>query len=216
MLTDEQLQHRVMDGLEWAPDVTAAHLGVSARGGIVTLSGQASSYAEKHAAETAARQVQRVAGAPENIEVLLPFDRQRTDTEIAAAAIDRLAWDVSIPRNALSVVVENGQVTISGNVDWHYERDAAEQDVRRLMGVTGVINHIEVTPTTTAERIGDDITHALHRSYFFDPKAISVTAVDGRVELTGTVKSWNDWEVAAATAWGAPGVRAVDNRITII
>lgn len=216
MLTDEQLQHRVLAGLEWAPDVTAAHLGVSARDGIVTLTGHVTSYAEKHAAEAAARQVQGVTGVAENIEVLLPFDRQRTDTEIAAAAIDRLAWDVSIPRNALTVVVENGQVTISGVVEWHYERDAAEQDVRRLMGVTRMINHIEVKPTTTAERIGDDITHALHRSYFFDPKTISVTAIDGRVELTGTVKSWDDWEVAAATAWGAPGVRAVDNRITII
>jgi osmotically-inducible protein OsmY len=215
MLTDRELQHRVLAGLEWAPDVTAAHLGVSARDGIVTLTGQVGSYAEKHAAETAARQVHGVTGVAENIEVLLPSDRQRTDGEIAAAAVDRLAWDVSIPRNALTVVVENGQVTITGDVEWHYERDAAEQDVRRLMGVTGVVNHIEIKPTTTAEGISDDITHALHRSYFFDPKTISVTALDGKVELTGTVKSWNDWEVAAATAWGAPGVRAVDNRITI-
>ena len=216
MLTDEQLQDRVLAGLNWAPDVTAAHLGVSARDGIVTLTGQVGCYAEKHAVESAARQIHGVAGVAENIEVLLPYDRQRTDGEIAAAAVNRLAWDVSIPRNALTVVVENGQVTVSGDVEWRYKRDAAEQDVRRLMGVVGMVNRIEVKPTTTAEGIGDDITHALHRSYFFDPKTISVTAVDGRVELTGTVKSWNDWEVAAATAWGAPGVRAVDNRITII
>ncbi|QYE33491.1 MULTISPECIES: BON domain-containing protein [Sphingosinicellaceae] len=216
MLTDKQLQNNVLAELDWAPDVAAAHLGVSARDGIVTLSGQVGSYAEKHAAETAVRHVHGVKGVAEAIEVLLPFDRQRTDAEIAAAVIDRLAWDVSVPHDALTVVVEHGQVTIGGDVEWHYERDAAEQDIRRLMGVTGVVNRIEVRPTTTAEQIGDDITHALHRSYFFDPKTIAVTAVDGRVELTGSVKSWNDWETAAATAWGAPGVRAVDNRITII
>ncbi len=216
MLTDTQLQHNVLAELNWAPDVVAAHLGVSACDGIVTLSGQVGSYAQKHAAETAASHVRGVRGVAETIEVLLPFDRQRTDGEIATAVMDRLAWDVSIPHDALTVVVENGQVTISGNVEWHYERDAAEQDVRRLMGVTGVVNRIEVIPATTAEVIGDDITHALHRSYFFDPKTIEVTAVDGRVTLTGTVKSWGDREVAAATAWGAPGIRAVNNRITII
>ncbi len=216
MLTDTQLQQAVLEALDWAPDVLAAHLGVSARGGIVTLSGQVGSYAEKHAAESAVRQVHGVKGVAEAIDVLLPFDRQRTDAEIAAAAIDRLGWDVAIPRDAVTVVVEHGQVTLSGNVEWRYERAAAEEDVRRLMGVTGVVNRIAVKPTTTAARIGDDITHALHRSYFFDPKTIDVTATDGRVELSGTVKSWNDWEVAAATAWGAPGVRAVDNRITII
>ncbi len=216
MLTDKQLQHRVQAELDWAPDVAAAQIGVSARDGIVRLSGQVGSYAEKHAAETAARHVHGVRAVAETIEVRLPFDRQRTDGEIAAAAINRLDWDASIPRGALTVVVEHGQVTVSGIVEWHYERAAAEQDVRRLMGVTGVINRIEVKPTTTAEHIGDDITHALHRSYFFDPKTVHVSAVDGRVELTGTVKSWNDWEVAAATAWGAPGVRAVANRITII
>ena len=97
-----------------------------------------------------------------------------------------------------------------------YERDAAEQDVRCPMGVNSILNRVEVKPTTTAERISDDTTHSLNLSYFFDPKNITVVAVDGRVELSGMVKSWNDWEVVAATARGALGVRAVDNRITII
>lgn len=216
MLTDEQLQHRTLSGLNWVPDVTAAHLGVSARDGIGTLTGQVGSYAEEHAAESATMQVPGVAGVAENIKVPLPFDRKLIDGEIAAAAIDRLAWDVLIPRSALTVVVENGQITITGDVEWRYERDAAEEGVRRLMGVTGVVNHIEIKPTTTAKRIGDDITHALHRSYFFDPKTFAVNAVDDRVTLSGTAKSWNDWEVAAATTWRAPGVGAVDNRIAII
>jgi osmotically-inducible protein OsmY len=216
MPTDNRLQQTVLEELNWEPSVAAAHIGVTANAGVVTLSGHVESFAQKHAAEAAVRRVKGVKAIAEEIEVRLPYDTKRSDDEIARAAIGRFEWDVSIPRDAIKVSVEQGWITLTGEVDWHYQKDAASMDVRALFGVTGVSDQITIKPTVNASNISDDIMHALGRSWFFDPKTISVSAQGGKVRLTGTVSSWHDRQIAATTAWAAPGATAVENDIAVV
>jgi osmotically-inducible protein OsmY len=216
MPNDSQLQQAVLAELAWEPSVTAAHIGVAANAGVVTLTGYVESFAEKHAAEAAARRVRGVIALAEEIEVRLPVETRRSDAEIAAAAADRLAWDVAIAPDSVTVTVEQGWITLTGQVDWYYQKEAAEQDIRRLFGVVGVSNQTTIKPRVDAATLGDDITHALHRSWLFDPPAINVSAVGGKVRLTGTVHSSHERQVAGATAWGAPGATDVENDIAIV
>ncbi len=215
MLNDSDLQQAVLAELSWEPSVIAAHLGVTAKNGVVTLTGHVESFAQKHAAETAARRVRGVDALAEEIEVRLPVDTKRSDEDIAAAAIDRLAWDVSVPPGAIQVTVEQGWLTLTGAVDRHYQQQAAEQDVRRLFGVVGVSNRIAIKAAIDASTISDDIMHALHRSWLFDENNVKVSAVGGRVHLTGSVDSWLDRQTAASTAWAAPGTTSVENDIRV-
>jgi osmotically-inducible protein OsmY len=215
MSLDSQLQQAVLAELAWEPSVTAAHIGVTANAGVVTLTGHVESYLQKKAAETAACRVKGVKAVAEEIEVRLPSDTKRTDAEIAAAAINRLAWEVSVPRDAVKVSVEQGWITLTGQVDWHFQQEAAERDIRGLFGVVGVSNLTTIKPIADASKISDDITHALHRAWF-DPKTIMVKAEGGKIRLTGTVHSWYDRQLAAETAWAAPGATAVDNQIAIV
>jgi osmotically-inducible protein OsmY len=217
MSNDNRLQQAVLDELNWEPSVTAAHIGVAADSGVVTLTGHVESFAQKHAAEAAVRRVKGVKAIAEEIEVRLPYATKRSDEEIAGAAIGRLEWDVSVPRDTIKVTVDKGRVTLTGEVDWNYQKDAASLDVRPLFGVVGVINQITIKPTTVnTSNISENIVHALHRSWFFDPKTISVSAQGGKIRLTGTVRTWHDRQVAAATAWSAPGATAVENDIAVI
>ncbi|HEY0269540.1 MAG TPA: BON domain-containing protein [Sphingomonas sp.] len=215
MSHDSQLQNAVLAELNWDPRVPAGHSGVTASAGIVTLSGHTETYAEKHAAEIAASRVKGVKGVSETIEVRLAHGAKRGDDEIAAAIVNRFSWDVSIPSDAIVPTVENGWVTLTGEVAWHFEKDAAEQDVRRLAGVVGVVNKITVKPRVNVENVSDDITHALHRSWLFDPKLVTVTADGGTIHLTGTVPTYKDRWTAEDTAWASPGAVMVDNRITV-
>jgi osmotically-inducible protein OsmY len=216
MPDDQHLQHAVLAELNWEPGVTAGHVGVTTNDGVATLTGHVETFAEKHAAEAAALRVKGVQAVANEIEVRLRPETQRTDDEIAAAAVERLAWDVTVPPEAVKVSVENGWITLSGEVDWHYQKAAAEQDVHRLFGVVGVTNLIAIKSRVHPSDISDDIMHALHRSWFFDPATITVTAEDGKVRLTGTVHSAHARQVAAATAWSAPGVTEVENAIVIV
>lgn len=216
MPTDSHLQQAVTDELSWEPSVVSAHIGVTAASGVVTLTGHVMTYAQKHAAETAARRVKGVKAVAEAIEVRLPFETKRTDEDIAAAAIDRMGWDVSIPRDAVQVKVENGWVTLTGQVDWHYQKEAACQELRHLSGVAGLSDQITVKPCVDVADISDSITHALHRSWFFDPQTIMVSADGGRVHLRGSVHLPHERQLAAATAWSAPGVTDVRNDIAVI
>ncbi len=215
MVYDRKLQLAVQDELAWEPSVAAAHIGVAADSGIVTLTGHVNTYAEKGAAETAARRVKGVRAVVEEIKVKLPNDARYSDGEIATAAADRLDNDVYLPRDKVKATVENGWVTLTGEVAWDYQRTAARQCVERLPGVTGVSDHISLKPVVNVENIRDDITHALHRSWFFDPQTISVSAEAGKVRLSGTVKSPAERAVAAATAWSAPGVTDVRNDLLV-
>jgi osmotically-inducible protein OsmY len=215
MSTDSQLQHAVLEELGWEPSVVAAHIGVSAKAGIVTLTGHVLTFAQKHAAETAARRVQGVTGVAEEIDVVLPVEPRLTDEAIAAAALSQLSWDVLIPKDALQVVVDDGWVTLIGAVEWNYQREAAVTKIRHLAGVTGLSNEVTIWPHLDAESIRDEIIHAMHRSWFFDSNTIAVSTEGGMVTLSGSVHRPHDRQVAAMTAWSAHGVTAVRNDITV-
>lgn len=216
MSSDGKLQHKVLAELSWDPSIDAAHIGVTAEDGVVTLTGHVGTFAQKLAAEEAARRVKGVRAVAEEIEVRLPFESKRADDQIAAAAVERLNWDPTVPRDAVTVTVEAGWITLTGQVEWNYQREAAEEDVRGLTGVVAVTNDITIEPKVDLQAVSDDITHALHRSWFFDPKTITVTGEDGKIRLTGTVHTPHERKVAAATAWAAPGVIDVQNDLQIV
>ena len=216
MSQDSQLQQDVLAEFNWEPSVTAGHIGVTANHGVITLSGHVSSYAQKHAAETAARRVKGVKAVAEEIEVRLSFDTKRSDEDIAAAVISRLAWNVSVPKDAIKVGVEKGWVTLTGQVDWWYQRDAIEQDIRPLLGVTGVSNQTTIKPQVNTAHLRTEIEHALNRSWFSSPDDVHVRAEGGKIILTGTVQSPYDRQIAAQTAWSAPGATNVENDIAVL
>jgi len=215
MSDDKQLKQNILAELAWEPSINAAHIGVTTHNGVATIGGHVEHYFEKRAAEAAAGRVKGVKAVVEDIEVRVPAYGKQTDEELATAALNRLASDISVPRDAIKLTVEKGWVTLNGAVDWHYQLDAAAQDVRGLMGVIGVSNNITIKPRVNVSNLSDDIMHALNRSWFFDPTTINVSASDGRVKLTGTVDSWNEREIAAATAWAAPGATSVENNIVV-
>jgi osmotically-inducible protein OsmY len=216
MTSDRQLQLAVLDELSWEPSIVAAHIGVAAQAGVVTLTGHVKSYGEKFTAEKAAMRVKGVRAIAEELDVRLPFDAQRNDDDIAAAAIERLAWDAALPRNSIGVRVEAGWITLTGEVNWFYQKAAAGLAVRPLLGVVGVSDQITIRARVDTSNLTDDITHALHRSWFFDPQTITVSARGGAVRLSGTVRSWPERQVAAEIAWAAPGATAVDNALTVV
>jgi len=176
--------------------------------------GHVESYFEKSAAEKAARRVKEVRAVAEEIEVRLPFSIKHGDEDIASAAVDRLRWDSTFPDGAVKAKVEKGWVTLTGEVDWHYQQEAAVSDVRGLSGVTGVSNEITIKPRPNTSNIRDKIMVALDRSWF-DPATINVTAQGGKVTLTGKVNSWYERDEAGSTAWSAPGTTSVENDIYV-
>jgi osmotically-inducible protein OsmY len=215
MPTDTSVQEAVLAELRWDPIIASTYIGVAVKDGIVTLTGHVQSLAEKHAVEEAARRVRGVKAIAGEIEVRLPFENVRADDDIAAAIIERLSWDAVVPRDAIKPVVENGWVTLTGEVDWSYQRDAAIRDVSRLYGVVGVTDRITVKRKVNPRSISDDIMHALKRSWFFNPNTIDVTVDEGRVYLRGTVHTPHERQIAASTAWAAPGVTDVVNEIVV-
>jgi osmotically-inducible protein OsmY len=216
MSIDRELQKRVLAELTWEPRVVAAHIGVTAKGGVITLSGHVETYVQKFAAEQAVRRVKGVKAVAEEIEVRLPLGLNDADDDIAAAAANQLAWDVSLPRSGIVAKVEKGWITLTGQVEWHYQQQAAEQDVRGLRGVIGVTNRITLKPRVNTEHLSDDITHALGRSWFYDDESVHVRAdSNGRVTLTGSVASLHDRDLASVTAWSTAGTTEVFNNISI-
>jgi osmotically-inducible protein OsmY len=215
VFNDNDLQQAVLAELNWEPSVNAAHVGVTANAGVISLMGHVESFFEKHEIELTTIRVRGVKAVVMEIEVRLPFDMKRGDDDIAAAAIERLGWDVSVPQDSVKITVDQGWITLTGEVDWNYQKQAAESDLHRLMGIVGVSNQITIKPQINTSNLSDDITHALHRSWFFDPKMISVSADGGRIRLSGTVPSVHDRQVAAATAWTARGVTEVENDIAV-
>jgi osmotically-inducible protein OsmY len=214
MKTDSDLKKSVLAELSWEPSINAAHIGVEANNGVVTLSGHVDNYPAKSAAEAAAGRVKGVRAIVEKLDVKLPGHINKGDEAIAAAALERLAWSSILPHDLVTVTVDKGWVTLNGEVTWHFESQAAVDAVRDLAGVIGVSDRITVKPRVDIATIGNDITHALHRSWY-DPKTITVRADAGKVTLCGTVGSWHDREEAEDTAWAAPGATSVENNLTV-
>ena len=213
MMTDNSLQQAVLDELKWEPSVNAAHIGVTAKDGVVTLSGDVSSYTEKLAAARAARRVIGVKGVAEDIKVHYSFSKV-DDTDIAHKALQTLSWDIEVPDDKVKVEVEGGWVTLTGSVNWNYQRNAAEADVRKLKGVLGVINNISINPTVQAADAREKIKAALKRNAAVEADNISIAIEGGKVTLSGEVDSWDEDDIVRNTAWAAPGVtEVVDNLV---
>ncbi len=213
---NNELKQAVLDALRYEPSVNASDIGVTADDGVVTLFGHVSTYVEKRNAEQATSRVKGVRGIAEKVEVRLAWDLKQGDDDIAKAALDHISWSTSVPKDAITVKVEKGWVTLNGHVEWHYQKDAAENAVRGLHGIVGISNGISLRPQVNTGDISDAIGHALHRSWFFEPNTINVSATGGKVKLTGTAHSWQDREMAESTAWGAAGATAVENDIAVV
>jgi osmotically-inducible protein OsmY len=213
--TDTEIQSDVLAELKWDARVIPNEIGVAVKDGIVTLMGWVDSYAKKWAAEEAAHRVRGVKAVANDIEIRLPVFAERSDADIAAAAVRALEWDAVVPIEKIDVTVSKGWVTLKGEVEWQYQKEDAERVVRRLAGVRGVINLITVTPRVTPSQLKERIEQALLRAAGFDAKRITVDVVGSKVILKGTVRSWAEREEAEKQAWLAPGVSSVENRITI-
>jgi len=215
MNRDDRLRQMVIDELEWEPRIDAAHIGVACRDGVVTLSGHVASYAERMSAERAARRVRDVKALAIELDVRLPSDRKTADDEIAARAVKILQWDSIVSDERISIEVEKGIVTLAGTVEWQYQKDEAEFDIRKLGGVKMIINDIVVKPRVRAADVKDGIRRALERNADLDSSRITVTVQNDKVILDGKVGAWIEREIAERAAWSAPGVTTVEDRIAI-
>lgn len=215
MKTDAELQRDVIAELSWDPAVDATAIGVAVKDGVVTLTGHLNTFAEKHAAARAVRRMAGVKAIALEIDVKLAPDHRRSDTDIATSAEQALKWNTLIPANAVKLTVDQGWITLRGDVEWDYQRRAIEKAVRPLMGVVGISNEITLRAKPKLDNLHQKIEEALTRQAIREAKHIRI-AVDGTtVTLTGQVHSWQEREAAQWVAWTAPGVRAVINELRV-
>lgn len=215
MKTETRLQRDVLDELRWEPSIDANDVGVMVHEGVVTLSGRVASFAEKDAAQRAAQRVVGVKAVANDLEVVVPGALKRDDTDIARAAVDAMAWNCNVPRDRVRLTVRNGWITLDGEVDWQYQREAALKTVMFLKGVQGVTNNLVVRPKATPQQIKGTIQAALQRTASRDAARITVETVGGRVILRGTVRTWAERDDAERAAWSAPGVSGVESYVEI-
>ena len=213
MKTDSELRRDVERELEWEPSVDERRIGVSVIDGVVTLSGEVGSFAEKWNAERAVERVAGVRAIADELEV--QSVSKRSDTDIAKAAADRLAWDVMVPEGKVTVEVRNGWVTLKGEVPWDYHRRAAERAVRNLDGVKGITNLITIQPRVEPTDVKKRIEETFKRDAALDAQHVTVEVTGREVTLRGTVRSWTERHEAEKAAWAAPGVTSVRNLITV-
>jgi osmotically-inducible protein OsmY len=215
MKTDSQLQGDVMDELQWHPSVDASHIGVAAQNGVVTLTGATPRYAEKAEAERLTKSVAGVRGVANEIEVRLPGESVRNDTELAAAALNSLKWHSSVPDGKVQVTVRNGWITLDGTLDWQYQRQAARDAVCFLTGVKGVFNNIAINEKPKAADIKKKIEAAFKRKAELDASNVRVTTSGHAVTLEGHVSNMFEYDDAEECAWAAPGVSVVENDLVV-
>ena len=216
MKTDSQLQRDVQDQLKWEPSIRDAEIGTSVKDGVVTLTGYVDSFAEKWAAVRAVERLSGVKAAADNMEVRLPSSHTRSDTDIAHAAVRALEWDIQVPNDRIKMTVRDGWITLEGDVEWQYQRTAAERAVRYLTGVKGVTSLVAVKPKHVSSfDVSGKIKEALRRSAELDAERITVETHDGSVTLKGTVRSYAERRDAERAAWGAPGVTKVEDHIAV-
>ena len=213
-MDDKAVKRRVEDELQFQPSVDAAHIGVSVQNGIVHVDGRVSSFAQKAAVESAVTRVKGVRGYVEDM-IVQPHGDLYSDDAIAGHVANVLEWDSLLPKAAVKVKVEAGWVTLSGDVEWAYQRISAEGGLRRLQGVRGVTNLITIKPRIQAADIKQRIEQALERQAEIEAHGITITVDGGKVRLDGKVRAWRERDVIERAAWAAPGVTGVDDRLTV-
>jgi len=211
--SDQELREVVLRQLEWDPEIQSQDISISAQEGVITLTGFVHSYAEKVAAEKASKRVYGVRAVANDIEVK---PMTRTDPEIARDVVEAMKLDLSVPDERIKAGIRDGFVTLEGNLEWNYQREAAESCARKVNGVRGVTNRIEVKPKVSTIEVEAKIEDALRRSAEVDARRISVSAQDGTVTLSGNVRSWFEREEAERAAWAAPGVSCIIDRIVVV
>ena len=214
-MKDTTLRDSVESALDYEPSIDAANIGIAVENGVVTLSGHVASYAQKLAAERVVQGVNGVRGIAQEIEVRDPVGKHMADDEIAARALKIISWDVTIPSDKIQVKVQKGWITLSGKVDWYFQRAAAEHAVRKLSGVLGVTNQILVSPTIAAGDVRRHIEDALKRSAEVEAKGITVSVSGSKVTLEGKIRNWRERKSIERAAWAAPGVASVDDRLVL-
>jgi osmotically-inducible protein OsmY len=215
MKTDTQLRNDIQAELNWAPEVKSSDIGVIVKDGVVTLTGHLASHAEKYAVERAVQRVHGVKALAIELSVKLPFDNQRTDADIAMAAERALEWNVLVPEDKVRPIVEKGWLMLNGEVEWDYQRSAAESAVRNLMGVTGVSNLVKVKPKVSPADVEKKIHDALSRQADREARQLAITVDGSQVTLRGTVHSWTERDAVQGAAWATPGVTVVVNDLLV-
>jgi osmotically-inducible protein OsmY len=213
--SDSEIERDVKEELGWDPDLDATDIAVSVKNGVVTLTGFVKSYSDKFEAEAAAKRVAGVVAVANDIEVRMPSVDERPDPEIARDAVVAIKSQLPISSERIKIVVKNGWVTLEGEAEWQYQRQTAENAVRRIKGVKGVSNLIQLKPHVEPSEIQRKIQAALRRSAEIDANRITVETNGGEVVLKGTVRSWVEREEAERAAWAAPGVTRVVDQIAV-
>ena len=212
---DQDLRQAVLDELECEPSLESNAIGVAVENGVATLNGRVGSFTQKLAAERAAQRVPGIKAVAEEIEIEIPTLHQRTDKDIAVAAVTALTWNATVPHERIKVKVENGWITLTGNLDWGYQKTAAENAVKDLLGVKGVHNLVVTKKLADPNDVKREISRLFHRNIQRDLDHIVVETHDGTVQLRGSVSSWAERQEAVKAAWNTPGVSKVENYITI-
>lgn len=215
-MSDSSLRQDIFDELEYEPSIDAANVGVAVKDGIVTLTGNVASFAQRMSLRDAVLRVKGVNAVVQEIEVVPAGAHAVTDEEIARRTVNMLSWNVVVPENTVQVEVRQGWVQLTGNVEWQYQKDAAESAIWRMPGVIGVSNNIKIVPAVTPVDIKKRIEAAFKRDAALEAQAVTVSVTGGTVKLEGRVNAWTERRAAARAAWSAPGVRVVENHITVV
>jgi len=215
MKTNSELQTDVQNAIRWEPLLNAAEIGVTAQDGVVSLTGVVDSYAKKLEAENAAKKVVGVKALVEKIEVKFPYSWTKTNVEIANEVLNGLNSNWSVPKDKVTVKVENGWVTLEGELPWHYQKEAAKNAVNYLTGVKGVTNNIKIKSESHDAIEQKDVESAINRNWSIDDHDIKVKVSGTTVTLSGTINSWYQKEEAARIAWNTPGIWSVKNELVV-
>ncbi|AZD02329.1 BON domain-containing protein [Pseudomonas chlororaphis] len=214
-MSDLNLRKFILEELEFQPDIDAANIGVTVENGVVTLTGHVNSYAQKISAERAVKAIKGVRALAEEIQVRLEKGAGTADDTIANRALNILNWSSDVPEGDIKIMVQNGWITLEGEVDWQYQKETAERAVRKLSGVVGVDNQLTLRPRVDAGDIRQRIEQALKRNAEIDAKAIHIKVDGDVVKLEGKVHLWRERQIAERAAWSVPGVRKVDDHLLI-
>jgi osmotically-inducible protein OsmY len=214
-IDDSEIRRKVSEELDWDPRIDASAVGVAVKEGVVTLSGSIANYWQKKEAERVVKRVTGVKAVAEDLTIKLPGAAERSDADIAQSVLDGMQFNVAVPSNRIQVTVESGWVTLEGEVEWHYQRSAAESAIKYIMGVKGVTNDINIKPRVSAADVEAKIESAFARRAQLDANQIRVESSDGKVILRGRVHSWDEREQAEQAAWAAPGVTKVENKVIV-